>query len=416
MTERTPVDPRSDDEFPAYLRAEQLALAARTDAQRAEATQAWNAPPYPVTAYEQLAEEPPEIDWVVEDLWPSGIAQVNAQKKSGKTTLALGAAAALVTGEPFLERFDVKVESDCRVGYLNMELSRGHFNRWVADMALPDDALKRLVLYHGREHGRLDLTNEAAAEWVSGWLRDSGIDVLILDPLVSFYDQPSGGDPNAAYLRWWAHLEHVVLTAQLRGALILHHAGYSEDGSGRARGASAMMDKPDVNMTFRYETGRGRQHTDAPTDTKRWLSAYGRDVDVEEFELDYDRPQRRYRATGGGGRTKQAAEREAQRCREVIVAFARNGERPTKTALYEELGWPMVGEAKTVSESWYSLAKNYQWIKAEKSGTKLLHQPGDNVVVTPVPSTIKKRRAPAETMGPKTAENKFRRTRKYPKQ
>ena len=134
-------------------------------------------------------------------------AQVNAQKKSGKTTLLMNAAASLVTGEPFLGRFEVAVESDCRVGYLNMELTKGQFNRWLADMALPDDGLKRLVPYHGREHGRLDLTNDAAAEWVVRWLQDAGISVLIMDPLGSFYDQPSGGDPNAAYLRWWARLE-----------------------------------------------------------------------------------------------------------------------------------------------------------------------------------------------------------------
>jgi hypothetical protein len=100
-----------------------------------------------------------------------------------------------------------------------MELTKGQFNRWLDDMALPDDALKRLHLYHGREHGRLNLTNDAAAEWTAQWLRNAGITVLLMDPLGSFYDQPSGGDPNAAYLRWWARLEQVVLQAELRAVL-----------------------------------------------------------------------------------------------------------------------------------------------------------------------------------------------------
>ncbi|WP_100523156.1 AAA family ATPase [Mycobacteroides abscessus] len=371
-------DPRQDDEYAEYLRGERLAQAANADARRLEAAQAWTPPPYPASAYEQLAEEPPEVDWIFKDLWPAGNLQINAQKKAGKTTVAMNAAASLVTGEPFLGRFEVNVETDCRVGYLNMELRPSHFNHWLATMDLPDDSLKRLVPYHGRENGRLDLTNDAVVEWAIGWLQQERIELLVLDPLGSFYDQPQGGDPNAAYLRWWARLEHVVLQAKLRGVLIVHHTGYSEDGGNRARGASAMMDKPDVNVTYRYNTGEG-SHTDAPTDNKRYLSAFGRDVDVPEFEIDYNTRVRRLAATGGGGRGDSEAEHQAERLHTEVLRAHAAGKKPNMGELFAALGWETSGRSASKYKKWYRYAidqKRYVTTIPGK-GREVLHEPGD---------------------------------------
>src|SRR5258705_2844778 len=111
-------------------------------------------------------------------------------------------------------------------------------------------------------------------------------------------------------MRWWAVLEDVVLQANLRGVWIGHHSGFSEDAANRARGASAMMDKPDVNTNYRYNVGEGA-YTDAPVDNRRYLRAFGRDVDVREFELEYDTTTRMLYATGRGTRGDAEAERDA---------------------------------------------------------------------------------------------------------
>jgi hypothetical protein len=347
------------------------------EAQRRLDQEVWTPPLCPASAYDQLAEAPPEVDCIFRDLW-SGNAQVNAQKKSGKTTLLLNAAAALVTREAFLGRFDVDVESDCRVAYLNMELTKGQFNRSLREMDLADDALKRIVPYHARESGRLDFTNDSAAEWIIEWLKREGISVLLLDPLGAFYDQPGSGDPNPPYLRWWARLEHVVLQAELRGVLIAHHAGYSEDGGNRARGASAMMDKPDVNITYRYNVGDGT-YTDAPVDNKRYLSAFGRDVDVREFEIDYNGRTRNLRATGGGGRIDAETERQAKRAWEVVLVANERGEKPNKGELFDKLGWPNQGAGATKCQKWYRHAIKQEWITADASagrGKPITHATG----------------------------------------
>jgi len=361
-------DPRRDDEYAEFLRGERLAQAARIDAMRLEAAQAWTAPPYPLSLYEQLTEEPPDVDWIFRGLW-AGNAQANAQKKGGKTTLLTNAAASLVTREPLLGRFEVNAEPDCRVGYLNMELTRGQFNRWLADMALPDDAAKRIIPYHGRESGRLDFMNDVVSEWVIRWLRDSGISIVLMDPLGSFYDQPSGGDPNAAYLRWWAHLEHVVLQSNLRGVLIAHHTGYSQDGANRARGASAMMDKPDVNIAYRYNVGEGT-YTDAPVDNKRYLSAFGRDVDVGEFEVDYNTRTRKLYATGGGNRADAEMVQQATQAWEAVLLANQRGDDPNKGDLFDKLGWANTGTGSAKCQKWYRYAIEQGWITADASAGK----------------------------------------------
>lgn len=352
-------------------------LEERDEAHRRYAAQLWVPPSYPKSLYEQLAEGAPAVDYIMDGLW-SGVLQVNAQKKSGKTTLMINSARSLVTGEPFLGRFVVNVEPDCRVAYLNMELPRAQFNNWMADMGVPDDAQKRIVPYHGRESGRLDFGNDQAVEWLIGWLRNEGVSIALLDPLGSFYDQPSGGDPNAAYLRWWAVLEDVILRAQLRGVWIGHHSGFSEDAANRARGASAMMDKPDVNMTYRYQMGEG-SYTDAPVDDRRYLSAFGRDVDVKEFELTYHAPTRMLHASGRGTRGDAETERQAERIRAAVVRAAAVGEKPNKSALYALLGWETGGRAAAKFDRFYKHAiHEKRYVKTEPGvGREVLHVPGD---------------------------------------
>jgi RecA-family ATPase len=104
----------------------------------------WTPPERPTTLYDQLADGVPEIDYVVEELM-TGIVQLNAQKKAGKTTLAMNIVRSMLIGEPLLGRFCVNTTEDDRIAYLNMELSNEQMLNWFADMQLTDAALKRLA-------------------------------------------------------------------------------------------------------------------------------------------------------------------------------------------------------------------------------------------------------------------------------
>lgn len=369
-----------DPAYRQYLNAERMARAVRRELDREEAQSLWTPPLVPANAFDQLAVGVPEVDFIMRDLW-TGIAQLNCQKKGGKTTLAMNAAHALLTGDPFLGRFRVNTTAEDRIGYLNMELMQAQFLEWLVHMQIADEHLKRLEPYHAREQGPLNFRNDLAVEWLVKWLRKNGITVLVIDPLSSVYDATAWGtsEPNVAYNRFWSVLEDVVRQAGLRGVLIIHHAGFSEDAANRARGASAMMDKPDVNMSYRYNVADGGTYTDKPADTKRYLSAFGRGVDVDEFEIDYHGPTRYLFATGTGSRRDAEKVAKAERFWAAVVRLSADGNKPTKAGVYEELSWPTSGSpAKR-----YDAARKYAiaegWVEvAPGPGRSQLHSAGRN--------------------------------------
>lgn len=364
-------------------------LRVQREAKSRDAAELWVPPPHPASLYEQLEEEPEEgVDWIFDELWHGNV-QINAQKKSGKTTLMLNALRSLVLNEPFLGRFAVNVASDCRVGFLNMELTKTQFNGWLREMDLPAEAQKRIVPYHARAYGALDMSNDRAVDWLIRWHRDEGIHISFFDPLSSFFNATrwGSGDPNDAYLRWWGVFERVVLDADLRGTWIGHHAGHSEEAGNRARGASAMMDKPDVNIAYRYDVGDGG-YTDAPSESKRFLSAFGRDVDVREFEIEYQVPTRYLYATGGGSRAASSVDRYALKAYDVMVGYtyeqAQQGNKEIAELNAGELS-SKAGVAETSKQSG-SFRQGREkavadgWLVQRKKGTSVLFSLGD---VTP---------------------------------
>jgi len=99
-----------------------------------------------------------------------------------------------------------------------------------------------------------------------------------------------------------AGVAEVVLTA---------HAGW--DGE-RTRGSSALEDWPDVIATM----------TRDPDSDVRFLKAEGRDVSLDEDELQYDTRTRRVTLTGGGNRAQLRDHRHitelAEAVREIVVS------------------------------------------------------------------------------------------------
>lgn len=364
---------------PRRMKAEEWAdyYEERDDGLRLYRQRAFTAPPEPLTLSEQLAAGIPTVDWVIEGIGPAGFVQVNAMWKAGKTTLAMNWARSLVTGEPFLNRFPVHFGADERVAYLNMELGSGQMLRWWAEMKMADDALKRIVPYHAREHGfgALDLSNEQAVQWLISWITKQGATYAILDPLAKLYNPASWGgtgDPNASYNQFWIALERIRREANLRGVLIAHHTGFGEEAPDRARGASAMMDCPDVNMSYRLDTDdSGKPDSRGP----RYLSALGRDVDIEEFEIGYA-ANRVLHATGRGSRFDAAKPREARRCWSAVRDSAAKGKRPNKGELFDMLGWKQTGKSAARYNGYYTYALERQYVATEKVGTATLHAPG----------------------------------------
>lgn len=218
-----------------------------------------------------------------------------AQRKTGKTTLVLGLARSLLTGESALGGLAVRPVTG-RVAILNYEVSDYQLARWAGQVGVPPNRLT-LVNMRGR---RNPLAHPADRRRLAADLRAHDVETVIVDPFGRAYsgDQDRAGQVTA----WLTDLDRFVRAeVGARDLILTAHAGWDGD---RTRGSSALEDWPDVVVTLT----RGRDGDDG-----RYLRAFGRDVDVEEDRLDYDPTTRRLALSGAGGRaqTTRAARGEA---------------------------------------------------------------------------------------------------------
>jgi hypothetical protein len=257
----------------------------------------------------EVLERPADPPMRIDGLLPwTGSGLVVAQRKTGKTTLLLNYARCLLTGEPFLGEFDViALPPDARVAFLNYEVSAAQLARWADEVGVPRDRLV-LVNLRGRRNplGRPDDRAELAAI-----LREKNVQSVIVDPFGRAYTGISQND-NGEVQAFLVGLEEFVRSeVGALDLLLATHAGW--DGE-RTRGASALEDWGDTIITLTR---------DAEDDSKRFMKAMGRDVDVDEDELVMDPLTRVLSRTGNGSRRNQRGDAESSRLAVYVIRAAR---------------------------------------------------------------------------------------------
>ena len=282
------------------LRVRKLAQQAVRDAERAEAE------PFDAGTLAELLARPKPPRGRVEGLIPwEASALLVAQRKAGKTTATLNLARCLLTGERFLDRFDVRPVRG-RVGLLNYEVSGAQLAAWADDHEVPDGRLF-VVNLRGRRNP-LDHEGDRAA--LADLLRAHEVETLIVDPFGRAYSGESQNDA-AAVGQWLVGLDRFARSEVGALDLILTaHAGWNGE---RTRGSSALEDWADVIMTMTRD-----ENTDA-----RYLRAEGRDVELPEDRLDYDHETRTLSLSGDGSRkTAGATKRDAETAEDILDALA----------------------------------------------------------------------------------------------
>lgn len=233
--------------------------------------------------------------------WEAGTLIV-AQRKTGKTTLTLGLARSLLTGEDFLGRFPVRAVTG-RVAILNYEVSGPTLARWADEAGCPGDRLFTVNL-RGRRNP-LTVPEDRAA--LAELLRAQGVETLIVDPFGRAYNGKSQNDPGEVGA-WLADLDMFARSEVAASDLVLTaHAGWNGE---RARGASALEDWADSIVTMTR---------DPQDETVRFLKAEGRDVSVDEDRLDYDPLTRRLTLTGTGNRHTAHQDHKAAELAEDVM-------------------------------------------------------------------------------------------------
>lgn len=282
-----------DHEVAAELRKLRVRDAARR-ALRAEQAGTGD-PPTPVLLSQLLAEPEAPTHYRVAGLLPvGGRVVLAAQFKAGKTTLTGNLIRSLVDGEPFLGEHEVTSPVG-RVVLLDTEMSRDALRRWLRDQGIGDASRVAMFALRGRV-ASLDLLDPPVRQWWARQLAELDTEVLILDCLRPVLDA-FGLDENTDVGQVLVALDELVTQAGVDELFVVHHMGHVGE---RSRGSSRLRDWPDVEWRL------VRENADDPA-SRRFFSAYGRDVEVPESALDYD-PGTRHLTVAGGSRQDAAAD------------------------------------------------------------------------------------------------------------
>jgi len=245
-------------------------------------------PPTLDTLRDRLAHPQPAVRWRIQGWQPANSrVMLAAQFKGGKTTLVGNLSRSLVDGDPFLGR-DLVTPLTGTLMHLDFEMSPRQSEDWYRALHIRHDDRIVLVSMRGRARAFDILDPAVRAEW-AGRFRAQHAEYLILDCLRPVLDA-LGLDEHTDAGRFLVAFDALLAEAGIPDALVVQHMGHLNE---RARGDSRLRDWPDVEWRL------VRQDDDPAS--ARFLSAYGRDVDMPEAQLAYD-PRTRALTLLGGSR------------------------------------------------------------------------------------------------------------------
>jgi hypothetical protein len=259
---------------------------------------------------EMLAQPIEPVLYRIDKLMPIGSrVLLAAQMKSGKTTLVANLLRSLLDGEPFLG-FDVSLSSG-RVTLLDTEMDANMLRRWLGELGIVHQKRASVVTLRGRVQ-TFDIRDERIFTlWVER-LRELDTSVLIVDCLKPILDQ-LGLDESRETGKITTPLTRLMIEAGISELILVHHMGHNGE---RSRGDSALRGWPEVewHMVRLADDPDKEAEMDAP----RYFKAYGRDVDISERRLEYDKRTRRLSI---GATTTRKADVAAQKDAELQTAI-----------------------------------------------------------------------------------------------
>jgi hypothetical protein len=216
-----------------------------------------------------------------------------AQYKAGKTTLVGSLVRSLVDGDPFLGVARVTPVVGT-VAILDLEMGANQLDDWLLAQGIENDDRVFPIPLRGRA-ASLDILDPSVRQQWAARFRDLAVSYLVLDCLRPLLDV-LGLDEHRDAGRFLVAFDALLAEAGIREALVVHHMGHSNE---RSRGDSRLRDWPDVEWRYVREDDNPR--------SRRFISGYGRDVNVEESAVDFDEVTRRL-VISGGSRKDAAAD------------------------------------------------------------------------------------------------------------
>lgn len=247
-------------------------------------------PPTILTLRQRLAIPRPPIRYRIEGWQPEGSRTMFvSQFKAGKTTGVGNLKRSLLDGDLWLGV--AKVNPVGHAGLIDFEMSEHQLDGWLRDQGIVNDDRLTVIPMRGRARSFNILDDAIRAEWAE---RLAGIEYLTLDCLRPILDALGLNEHNEAGLFLTA-FDALLDEAKIGEATLVHHMGHHGE---RSRGDSRLRDWPEVEWRL------VRQDDDPAS--PRYISAYGRDVEIPESLLAYDHVTRRLTLTGGSRKHAEA--------------------------------------------------------------------------------------------------------------
>jgi hypothetical protein len=284
------------------------------------------APPIPA-AYrgdEFLAQPDDAPAWRILGLWPAGGNVVlAAQFKAGKTTLRDNVVKSWCDGGLFLGVHQLE-PSPAPLFIIDAEMPAITARRWLRAHDIEHPEMFTYSNIRGAAASFNPLAATPRAQWAK---RIAGHGAVLLDCLGPVMGALSLDESKAADVgRFLAAFEQLLAEAGATESLVIHHMGHLAE---RSRGASRLRDWPDAEWRL------VRQDDDPAS--ARYLSAFGRDVEIPESRLEFD-PDTRQLTLCGGSRKGHAAEQARNAIGELLAAQPGLSGNAIETALADEHG------------------------------------------------------------------------------
>jgi hypothetical protein len=264
----------------------------------------------PLTRLDEfLAVPDPDTMYRVDEVLPvEGNILMTAQQKAGKTTMRDNLVRSLVDGDKFLDRFEVQpVPAGRSVAILDNELSEPTLRRWMRDQSVVNLERVQVTSLQGRLASFDIRSDKVRSEWAA-MIEDAGVDVIIFDCLRPALDALGMSEDKEAS-RFAEALTALKVESGAKELVLVHHMGH--DGQ-RSRGDSGLQGWCTAEWKVQ------RQGQDDPS-SPRSFSAYGRDVDFQRTDLQYDAATRRL-SLAGETQHEAKRQRDALFVRAVVLA------------------------------------------------------------------------------------------------
>lgn len=220
---------------------------------------------------------PPTVDWLIPGMLGSHHNFLLIGKfKSGKTTLLASLLRSLLDGYKFLDHFDVSdTAADKRIGIWNGEMDDDEFISYMKNADIRNGHMAEVMHLRGKNVPFMH--NQSAREETIEWLASNNIKVWIIDSMTRLAAWNKVDKKDGSIDQLCNEIDLIKEEAGVECVILLTHTPKNEEeGKETAYGAQELQAWADSWWILTTDNN------------KRFISAEGRKVYLEETALDFD--------------------------------------------------------------------------------------------------------------------------------